>query len=38
MDGVYSQNRARAEQGDEAARNWVQHFTTLAEKLHLRVQ
>ncbi len=38
MDGVYSLNRARAEQGDEAARNWIQHFTTLAEKLRLRVQ
>jgi len=38
MDGVYSRNRARAEQGDETARAWVEHFTHLAEKLHLRVQ
>jgi alpha-amylase/alpha-mannosidase (GH57 family) len=37
MNGTYSQQRERAEQGDEAARTWIEHFNTLAGKLHLRV-
>jgi alpha-amylase/alpha-mannosidase (GH57 family) len=37
MDGVYSDNRARAEQGDEQAKTWLEHFNALADKLRLRV-
>jgi len=37
MDGVYSDDRARAEQGDEQAKTWLEHFNALADKLRLRV-
>ena len=37
MNGTYSQQRERAEQGDEGARTWIEHFNALAGKLHLRV-
>ena len=37
MDGVYSDHRARAEQGDEQAKTWLEHFNALADKLRLRV-
>ncbi|HET7439778.1 MAG TPA: DUF3536 domain-containing protein [Terriglobales bacterium] len=37
MNGTYSDQRARAEQGDEGARTWVEHFNALAGKLHLRI-
>ena len=37
MNGTYSAQRARAEQGDEGARAWIEHFNALAGKLHLRV-
>jgi hypothetical protein len=38
MNGVYSENRARAEQGDESAKIWLDHFNAVAGKLRLRVQ
>lgn len=37
MNGIYSERRARAEQGDEGARAWIEHFNAIADKLHLRV-
>jgi hypothetical protein len=37
MNGIYSERRARAEQGDEGARAWIEHFNAVADKLHLRV-
>ena len=37
MNGIYSERRTRAEQGDETARAWVEHFNAVADKLHLRV-
>jgi alpha-amylase/alpha-mannosidase (GH57 family) len=37
MNGIYGERRTRAEQGDEAARTWVEHFNAVADKLHLRV-
>ena len=37
VNGTYSDQRARAEQGDEGARTWIEHFNTLAGKLHLRI-
>ena len=37
MDGVYSDHRTRAEQGDEQAKTWLEHFNALADKLRLRV-
>ncbi|HZQ23876.1 MAG TPA: DUF3536 domain-containing protein [Terriglobales bacterium] len=37
MNGVYSQNRARAQQGDPNAQSWVDHFHAVADKLRLRV-
>jgi alpha-amylase/alpha-mannosidase (GH57 family) len=37
MNGIYSERRARAEQGDEGARAWLEHFNAVANKLHLRV-
>ena len=36
-DGMLSANRSRSEQGDPAAREWVEHFTALADQLHLKV-
>ena len=37
MNGTYSTQRERAEQGDEGARAWIEHFNALAGKLRLRV-
>jgi hypothetical protein len=37
MNGVYNENRDRAEKGDAAARAWLEHFQAVAGKLHLRV-
>ena len=37
VNGIYSERRARAEQGDEGARAWIEHFNAVADKLHLRV-
>ena len=37
LNGNYREIRERAEQGDENARNWMAHWSTLAGQLHLRV-
>ena len=37
INGIYSNTRAQAEQGDEAARAWIEHFNALAKTLRLRV-
>jgi hypothetical protein len=36
-DGMLSANRSLSDQGDPAAREWVEHFTALADELHLKV-
>ncbi len=38
LKSVYPEFKARADQGDEKARQWVHHFTTLSQKLSLRVE
>jgi hypothetical protein len=38
LNGNYREIRQRAEQGDENARNWMNHWSTLAEQLRLRVE
>jgi alpha-amylase/alpha-mannosidase (GH57 family) len=35
-DGMLGSNRSRSEQGDAAAREWVEKFTALAEQLRLK--
>jgi alpha-amylase/alpha-mannosidase (GH57 family) len=35
-DGMLSANRSRSEQGDAAAREWVEKFTALADQLRLK--
>jgi alpha-amylase/alpha-mannosidase (GH57 family) len=35
-DGILSANRSRSEQGDAAAREWVEKFTALADQLRLK--
>ena len=37
MNGTLSRNRARSENGDATAREWVENFTTLADQLRLKV-
>lgn len=37
MNSSLGEARARAEQGDDLAKTWVQRFSALAEDLHLRV-
>ena len=36
-NGTLSENRLRSEQGDPAAKEWVELFTTLADQLSLKV-
>jgi hypothetical protein len=36
--GVYSELKGKAEQGDEKAREWLEHFKKLGEKLYVRVE
>jgi alpha-amylase/alpha-mannosidase (GH57 family) len=36
--GVYSELQGKAGQGDEKAREWIEHFKTLGEKLYVRVE
>ncbi len=35
---VYPEFKARADQGDEKARQWLDHFTALSQKLSVRVE
>jgi alpha-amylase/alpha-mannosidase (GH57 family) len=37
LQGVYTEFKGKAEQGDEGAREWLEHFRTLGKKLHVRV-
>ncbi len=37
MNGSLHRNRTRSEQGDPAARQWVENFTSLAEQLRLKM-
>jgi alpha-amylase/alpha-mannosidase (GH57 family) len=37
LETVYPEFKARADQGDEKARQWLDHFTALSQKLSLRV-
>jgi len=36
-NGTLSESRLRSEQGDPAAKEWVELFTTLADQLSLKV-
>ena len=36
-NGTLSRNRVRSQEGDPAAREWVENFTTLADQLRLKV-
>lgn len=38
LDGTFNAMRSEAERGDEAARAWVQHMSSLAKALDLRVE
>lgn len=38
LKSVYPAYRARAERGEEDARVWIQHFTSLSEKLGFRME
>jgi alpha-amylase/alpha-mannosidase (GH57 family) len=38
LETVYPEFRARTDQGDENARQWLDHFTDLSQKLSLRVE
>jgi len=38
LQTVYPELRAKADQGDKRARKWVGHFSTLGEKLSVRVE
>jgi alpha-amylase/alpha-mannosidase (GH57 family) len=38
LEAVYPEFKARADQGDEKARQWLDHFTALSQKLSLRVE
>ncbi len=38
LETVYPEFKARADQGDEKARQWLDHFTALSQKLSLRVE
>ena len=37
LNGTFHAMRAQAEQGDQNAKNWVDHMTSLAEHLQLRI-
>jgi alpha-amylase/alpha-mannosidase (GH57 family) len=37
VNGTLSRNRARSAEGDAAAREWVENFTSLADQLRLKV-
>jgi len=37
LQTTYSDSQERAERGDEAAQEWLDHFNDLGEKLSLRV-
>ena len=37
MNGSLHKNRARSDQGDPSAREWVENFTSLADQLRLKV-
>jgi len=38
LETVYPEFKARADHGDEKAREWLDHFTALSQKLSLRVE
>jgi len=38
LKGIYSEFKGKAEQGDEKAREWLEYFRTLGEKLYVRVE
>ena len=38
LDGTFSAIRAEAERGDEEAKTWIRHMSSLAEILDLRVE
>ena len=37
LQGLYAEQKSKAEQGDENARQWIEVFTALAGKLSVRV-
>jgi hypothetical protein len=37
MNGTFGEMRTLSEQGDEAAKEWIGHMTTLARSLDLRI-
>ena len=37
-EAVFPEFKARADQGDEKARQWLDYFTALSQKLSVRVQ
>jgi hypothetical protein len=38
LKSVYPEFKAKADQGDETARQWVEHFVPLSERLSVQVR